>query len=143
MKITKDSHIDHSLTQAQLDHITTRFAGRTAFFIETFELPSSAGTVPCGLYGPSMGDSPVDDAGDLEVHWDFRGDRKWKSRLIAAPTRPTQLVTVIAGPHDAEPCVMYTAFGGPCAPQEPGDPGCRDFAASVDYWLDHALARNV
>jgi hypothetical protein len=160
-----DSHVDHGLTEAQLRYLFDRFADRKGFFLETIELPEQLGTVPCGLYGPNMGDPPI---GEDEITYARRGDRAWESRLVKQPTRPTRLVTVIAGPHD-EPCpqcttsawnmlhrancptccgagilkhdcVLYTAFGGPASPQEPGDPGCKDPVASVAFWHEHALA---
>lgn len=94
-----------------------------------------------------MGDSAI---GEDEVTHARRGDRAWNSRLIDLPPRQQHQVTVIAGPHE-EPCrhcdgsldimmsgrrgpcgtcdhgkvkhacILYTAFGGPLAPQEPGD----------------------
>lgn len=161
----KDSHLDHGLTPAQVEYLLERFAGRDAFFIETIELPPELGTVPCGLYGPTMGDEPVPDAdwrscgycgacqfylsgalcsaktnanGGAYAYW--RGDRKYHSRVVDRPTRPTNKVTVIAGPHDGAPCVLFTAFGGPAAPQEPGDPSCKDVEASRAFWAEHALA---
>ena len=164
----RDSHVDHSLTEAQLHYLLDRFADRGAFFIEAVTLPEDLGTVPCGLYGPSMGDPPI---GEDEVSYARRGDRAWQSRLIARPARPTRQVTVIAGPHEAEcsrcnaaagawnllhcaacpdcggtqkishACILYTAFGGPSAPQEPGDPGCKDPVASAAFWREHALSR--
>lgn len=156
MKIHKESHLDHHLTADQVAHIEARFAERTEpFFIETFELPAEFGTVPCGLYGPTMGDPPVSDA---EATRAKRGTRAWQSRLVDRPARPTRTVTVIAGAHEetcptcggqtaedfvergaapagtqwtcqtcdgsgklAHACILYTAFGGPQAPQEPGD----------------------
>jgi hypothetical protein len=45
-----------------------------------------------------------------------------------------------------EPCVLYTAYGGPQAPREPGDPAIKDFAeqaASEIFWSEHALAFGV
>lgn len=133
-----DSHVDHGLTEAQLDYLLQRFADRGAFFIETITLPLELGTVPCGIYGPLVGDAAVhDDA----VIYARRGDRTWDSRLIDRPAREQRQVTVIAGPHDGHACVLYTAFGGPAAPQEPGDPGCKDPAESAAFWRDHALAR--
>ena len=134
----RDSHVDHGLTDAQLSYLLHRFAERAAFFVETVELPQQLGTVPCGLWGPAMGDPPVDDA---EVRVEARGSRSWKSRLVDRPTRPTRTVTVVAGPHDGHACVLYTAFGGPATPQEPGDTGCKDAAASAIFWREHALAR--
>lgn len=163
----KESHLDHGLSGAQVDYIMERFADRQSFFIETLTLPRELGTIPCGLYGPEMGDSPI---GDSEVTYEPRGSRAWNSRLIDLPTRQQHQVTVIAGPHE-EPCwhcdgsggigewkaripcgtcdhgkvkhacILYTAFGGPLAPQEPGDPGCKDPEASAAFWREHALSK--
>ena len=133
-----DSHVDHHLTADQLGYLLDRFADRDAFFLETIELPEQLGTVPCGLWGPIMGDPPVDE---VEVCHAQRGTRAWTSRLVDRPPRPTRKVTVIAGPHDGSACVLYTAFGGPASPQEPGDPGCKDPGASATFWREHALAQ--
>lgn len=134
----KDSHVDHGLTEGQLRYLLDRFADRTSFFIETIELPEDLGSVPCGLYGPIMGDPPIAEA---DVHHERRGARAWTSRLVERPSRPTRKVTMIAGPHEEHACILYTAFGGPLAPQEPGDPGCKDPAASAAFWREHALAK--
>lgn len=120
MKKLADSHLDHSLDDKQIEHIFERFANRTAFFIETFELPEELGTVPCGLHGPLMDDPPV-----LDARLGMRGTRTYPSRLVQRPTRQTRKVTVIAGPHDGYDCVLYTAFGGPLTPKEPGETGAR------------------
>jgi hypothetical protein len=140
MQIHADSHLDHSLTPAQIAHVCALFADRTAFFRETIELPVDLGTVPCGLYGPLVGDAPV---GDADVTLAPRGARPYPSRLVALPPRPSRLVTVVAGPHDGHACVAYTMFGGPLAPQEPGDPTCRDVPASTAFWGEHGLAAEV
>lgn len=162
----RDSHVDHGLTEAQLRYLLARFADRETFFLETIELPEDLGTLPCGLYGPLMDDAPI---ADDEVTLAHRGNRAWSSRLVDRPTRPTRLCTVIAGPHEEacsrcdgsggigewkaripcsctggkikHPCVLYTAFGGPATPQEPGDPSCKDPAASAAFWREHALAK--
>jgi len=155
-----DSHLDHALTEAQIAHLMKMFADRTAFFLEPLELPPELGTVPCGLYGPTMGDAAIADA---EVTLAPRPPRTWDSRLVDRPARQVRQVTVIAGPHEEEcdpahhwpkqcvlcdgtgkvkhACVLYTAFGGPSAPQELGDPGCKDPEASTAFWRVHALAR--
>ena len=139
MKIVKESHVDHGLSQAQVDWLVTRFADRKAFFIESVELPAELGTVPCGLYGPKMGDVAV---GEGEVVYQRRGVRENESRMVKRPARPTSTVTVIAGPHEDLSCILYTAFGGPLTPKEPGDlsvtPSERD--ESVAFWAVHALA---
>jgi hypothetical protein len=184
----KDSHLDHALTEAQVAYILERFADKDAFFIETFELPEHLGTAPCGLYGPSTGDAPVPDAdwhscgqcgaehfylsgalcsnktnanGGAYTKW--RGDRKYFSRVVDRPTRPTRTVTVIGGGHDERveegtpgavkkyladatpvwviphPCILYTAFGGPLAPKEPGDLQAQVNAVKADTQMDDLL----
>ena len=132
-----ESHVDHGLTEAQLQYLLGRFADRSGFFIETITLPRELGAVPCGLYGPIMGDPAIRED---EVTYERRGTRAWNSRLIDLLPRQQHEVTVIAGPHE-ETCILYTAFGGPAAPQEPGDPGCKDPAASAVFWREHALAK--
>ena len=163
----RDSHVDHGLTEVQLRYLLDRFADRSSFFLETITLPPDLGTVPCGLYGPIVGDPPISDG---EILLGKRGDRAWDSRLIDLPARQQHEVTVIAGPHE-EPCwhcdgsggigswkaripcetcdhgkikhacIVFTMFGGPAAPQEPGDPACKDLAKSTTFWREHALAR--
>jgi hypothetical protein len=165
LTLHKDSHIDHGLTQPQIDFLISRFADRNGFFIETVELPESLGTVPCGLYGPLMGDPEIQDrvcegcgvcspctwfnSGALchnpilvrgQAYKRVRGNRAYLSRVIDAPMRQVRTVTVIAGEHDGSACVLYTAFGGPLTPQEPGDPTCKDPAKSKEFWSKHALA---
>lgn len=144
MKIHKDSHLDHNLTDAQKEYLLARFADRSAFFIESVELPRELGTVPCGLHGPLVGDPPVSDAECVRAP---RGARSYPSRLCDRPARPSRIVTVIAGPHAGEPCVVFTMFGGPLAPQEPGElraaptPDEAKIAASEAFWREHALSR--
>ena len=169
----QDSHVDHGLSEGQLRYLLDRFADRNSFFLETIEFPDQLGMVPCGLWGPIMGDPPIDEA---EVRHAQRGTRAWTSRLVDQPLRPTRKVTVIAGPHEEtcsicrgggrvpgtgpgfgashpcpedrceggkikHACILYTAFGGPASPQEPGDPGCKDPVVSAAFWRDHALSR--
>jgi hypothetical protein len=169
----RDSHVDHGLSEAQIRYLLERFADRSAFFIETITLPIEMGTVPCGLYGPLMGDSAINDDA---VTCAARGTRHWTSRLTDLPARQQHEVTVVAGPHEEEcptcrgsgrvlepdpgfefsapcpderckggkirhACVLYTAYGGPVAPQEPGDPGCKDVETSTAFWRQHALAK--
>jgi hypothetical protein len=143
MKKHADSHLDHNLTDEQVDFLLQKFAGRSAFFIETVELPEELGTVPCGLHGPLMGDEPIPAA---EVTLAKRGNRSWGSRVCNRVPRQVRQVSVIAGPHTGEDgvehaCVLYTAFGGPVAPQEAADPECRNTAESMRFWGQHALSR--
>ncbi len=138
MDIHPDSHLDHGLAGA-VEHILTRFAARAAAFIETFDLPDEHPAVECGLYGPAVGDPPVDEA---DVEYAVRGSRPGASRMVRRPLRTTRTVTVIAGPHDGLPCVLYTAHGGPAAPREPWDPSLTEAgrAEAVAFWAQHALA---
>ncbi len=139
MKLHADSHLDHSLPKAVVDHLLEKFADRSAFFIETVTLPPELGEVPNGLYGPEAGDDPVLEQ---DVFYAARGERKYTSRLIRKPVRSTRKVTVIAGPHDGQSCVLYTAFGGPQTPREPGDPELpgEKRAEAEQFWSQHALS---
>ena len=138
MKVIQLSHLDHGLTQAHIDYILERFKDRAAFFIETIELPAHLAAVPGALYGPIAGDPPIPDS---SVRYVNRGARTWPSRIMTGmKSRPTRVVTVVAGPHDGEPCVLYTCYGGKAAPQEPADPNCKDPAGAAWFWAQHALA---
>jgi len=94
-----ESHVDHGLTDKQVDFLLEKFAGRSEFFIETVELPEELGTVPCGIHGPIMGDEPV---AEDDVHYEERNDRPYKSRLITREPRQVCQVSVIAGPHEED-----------------------------------------
>lgn len=165
MILHPDSHLDHGLTPEQVEYVRQHYAGRSGFFIDTFELPEELGSVECGLYGPAVGDDPVHKQA---VEYLRRGSRTYVSRvLIGGRTRPTQTVTVVAGPHDVVcpecsglaatatmcsacygtgldriPCILYTAFGGPLAPKEVNDPNLTDDerVESIKFWGVHALA---
>lgn len=139
LTIHADSHIDHGLTKAQVAWLLARHADKVAFFIETVRLPADLGTAPCGIHGPVMGNEPVPES---EVHYAVRGGRPNESRMCNRPVQQTSFVTVIAGPHDDQPCILFTAYGGPCAPREPGDPNLpeEEREASVAFWAEHALS---
>jgi len=137
IKVIAESHVDHGIAKPALQWLLDRFADRDGFFIETVELPEELGMVPCGLHGPLMGDEPIAES---EVTYKARGERGYPSRLADRPARQVRTVTVIAGPDGDEPCVLYTAFGGPLTPQEPGDPSCKDLKESQQFWSTHALS---
>lgn len=137
------SHLDHGLSNEQVAYIFRRFAGRAEFFKETIRLPDELGTVPSALYGPAAGDPPV---ASVEVVHRPRAGRATPSRIVPGrPVRPSQLVTVIAGPSGGHACVLYTAHGGPLAPKEPDDPTLTDAERpeSIAFWAEHALAELV
>jgi hypothetical protein len=140
LEIHPDSHLDHGITPAVVAWLLDRYKDRDGFFAETVGIPADASSLTCGLYGPAMGDEPVPEA---NVRYEVRGSRQWASRCVACPQRPTRYLTVIAGPHDGKPCVLYTAHGGPMAPREVGDTSLTDGAErdkSRAFWAEHALA---
>ena len=111
-----ESHLDHGLTEAQVEFILKIKVPVGEVTVKTVELPEELGTVQCGLYGPKMGDEPIDED---DVTYAVRGSRKGESRLVSLPARPTRMVTYVAGAHDGQEGVLFTAFGGPSAPREP------------------------
>lgn len=137
--ITSDSHTDHGLNEEHLDFLRKHFKRRNEFFIESCELPENLPALSCGLYGPIMGDVSVPE--DVVV-WETRGDRGYTSRMVDFPKRPTRIVTVIAGPHGDEPCILFTAYGGPLAPKGPNDPSrsSSEIEESEVFWAEHALS---
>lgn len=139
MKITNESHLDHGLTEAHIAWLLKLFSGRDAFFIETINVPLDLPSLPCALHGPTLGDMPIPDS---ECSYAVRGDRPGKSRMCARVMRQTRKLTVIAGPHGDDPCILYTAFGGPSTPREPFDPSLDDAGRSESegFWSEHALS---
>ena len=138
--ITKDSHMDHGLSSEIISYILEKFGRKEGFFIETITLPRKLGEVPCGLYGPIMGDPPVPLD---EVRMVKRPKRSGPTPMIDLPPRPTRKLTVIAGPHEEFDTLLFTAFGGPLAPREPHDPDITDEEereASAEFWSMHALS---
>lgn len=139
LTITKDSHLDHGLSLEHVQWLLERFGDRDAFFIETVELPEGLTGLSCGLHGPLMGDDPIEED---EVAYECRGDRSEPSRTCPRPARTSSQVTVIAGPHGDLSCLLYTVYGGPCAPREPADPSLspEDREDSIAFWREHALS---
>jgi hypothetical protein len=130
-----ESHVDHCLTEAQLEHVLRQEAPAGRVHAQTVELPIELGTVRCALYGPIMGDAPVEENSD--VFYQRRGERKGESRMVVQPLRDVRTVTIVTGPHDGHECVLFTAYGGPEAPRERFDD---DSDASAEFWRVHALA---
>lgn len=134
------SHLDHALSTEHIAFMLALFSDRHGFFLETVTLPSELSSLESALYGPLEGDAPVSEA---NVSYTVRAGRKCASRVVALPPRPTRLLTVIAGPCIGRPCVLYTAYGGPLAPREPGDLTLADWEsvqAARSFWAEHALA---
>ncbi len=138
MKIIAESHTDH-VSPEVLEFIKERFKDEDAQLrIETVVLPSHL-KATCGLYGPVMGDSPIEET---EVFYATRPDRDWTSRLVNRPSRDTDKITVIYGHYAPHGCCLFTVYGGPLAPMEPGDPRVTDTVRKQceDFWKQHALS---
>ena len=139
--VVGESHLDHGLTPAHVDWVLRRCADRTSFFIESFELPVELAGLSSAIYGPIAGDPPVDEA---DVVYAVRGERSGTSRLVRLPARTSRVVTIVGGPGDDGSMVLYTSYGGPAAPREPGDPSiagnAEALAESRAFWAQHALA---
>lgn len=139
----KIHHADHNITPEQLDYIQNHPAfephSKGAFVKTVIEMPSSLGTLPCALYGPSVGDDPVTRD---QVHYQRRGDRDKKSRMIDAPCRPTHKV-VVMGLVGEIAFTMYGTRGSGPSPREPWDKGLKteeELQESKDFWAVHALS---
>lgn len=138
MILHSDSHTDH-VPQVVLDYVFEKYKDRSGFFIETRELPADLPTLINPLYGPVCGDPPV---AENEVFYKARSGRSNLSRMVCRPRRVTRLCTVIAGPYQGQPCVLYTVFGGPASPKEPTDRELKpeEREGSHTFWEQHALA---
>lgn len=49
-------------------------------------------------------------------------------------------MTVIAGPHGNDKCLLYTVFGGKITPKEVNDPTVDNVLESTEFWQLHAIA---
>jgi len=163
MSIAKhtESHLDHNLSAKQLAFVlaqdpTDKGDPASPVKVFTVEMPAELGTLPCGLYGPACGDKPIIES---SVQYMVRGNRKGASRLIKphewmgmtgdypvstpAPLRPSNKVTIVAGPHDGHDWVLFTSYGGPEAPREPFEFEAEDTSPpaveSREFWATHAL----
>lgn len=138
LTIHNDSHMDHGVSTDIINYVLELYKDKDAFFLETIDVPAEFGTVPCGLYGPLMGDEEITD--DM-VEMVTRGERPFPSRMIDRPMRQVDKLTVIAGPYEDQACVVYTMFGGPVAPKEPSpDLNEDEMVSSKEFWSKHALS---
>jgi hypothetical protein len=143
VQIGPDSHVDHGISEEQMQHVLRSLGDGTAdvvvgpfgtFFIATVDL-GGLGTAPCALHGPATGEPPVPEE---EVEYAKRGNRPNESRLTSRPpTRSSKVTAIVSGG------VLITAFGGPLAPKEPGDPSLKpgEKAESEAFWSQHALSK--
>lgn len=150
MKIIKESHLDHGLTPAHIDFMMKHWAQyasrcglqeRQAVTPIMVELPAELESLFCGLVGPSTGYPAVSDEND-SVTYLVRKGRKWASRMIDQQPHTTRTLTYIVGQYNGEE-VLFTAYGGPLAPREPGDTSLstmEEITHSRNFWAEHALS---
>lgn len=132
-------HKDHGLEAAHIELAEAHAASATGFFIATLELHSDVAPLSCGLHGPAMGDDPILDG---EIEMVQRSADRPLSRLCGRAPRPSRKMTVIGIGAGAD-SQIFTAYGGPAAPREPGDPDLTEAeaVASASFWSLHALSR--
>ncbi len=162
VSIHKDSHVDHGIDAKVRDYVLKQFRDRTEFFVEVFEYPESYPVYPSlsnwhvthhgvPLYDVDLPSVPCAlhmDVPEDEVHYARREEREWKSRMCKRPVRMVREVTIIAGPHpdDADAgMILFTMYGGPNAPREPGDPSLDGQALEIAkvFWSCAALSDQV
>ena len=148
------AHDDHGLTPAHVALLQTspKIAAfdEGSFVLVVLPLPDGVPSLPCALYGPSVGDDPVRDS---DVMLEVRGDRDGPSRLIDLPHRPARNM-VVCGMKGG---VCFTAYGTGAtepSPMEVWDVERKydagrfgvskeDVQRSREFWAAHALARWV
>lgn len=145
--ILPESHVDH-FAPLSLEDKTTIVATIVKAFkdrplVEGFQLFTVEGPfpLPCELVGPVMGQEPVSES---LVRYEARNGRSWPSRLVRREPVLTTLLTIVVGPHNGHPHVLYTAYPGPPAPREPQDPSLKgkELEESQTFWATHALTSN-
>lgn len=129
------SHMDHAMTAGAHLAVLSAIAEVEGFRILQLTVTEEQ---PCKLHGPIVGEPPVSAT---EAFSERRGARPWESRMCRRPDGMTHTVTVIVGPHEGA-TILYTAYPGPLAPREPGDPALTEpgvRAGSEAFWAEHAL----
>lgn len=131
-------HADHGVSAETIAWALSTINPQ-GFFLRTLELPVAHPDLMNALYGPLAGDAPVSEE---SVHYAKRSEDRPASRMVSAPKRPTRLLTII-GIAQGDDVKVFTAYGGPCAEREPGDPTLgteEEKVAAATFWAQHALA---
>jgi len=137
---THVAHDDHGLSEEQTAYIQNfpplLDRAPESFILEVVTLPENLGSVPCGLYGPSAGDEPVNED---DVFYEQRGNRRGPSRLVRRPNREARNLVVI-GLRGGACFTMYGTRAGSSSPREPWDAReTKEYADCVAFWKEHAL----
>lgn len=152
MKLIIDprSHMDHGLSTGHLlliaEGLKQKEEGKLT--ILQLDIPKHLPKLPCKLRGPIVGMEPI---GEGVVEWCQRGAREVLSRMVRhdvleskmaeyynpESVQTSAVLTAVIGPDGT----LFTAYGGPLAPREPGDPSIseEDRLESAKFWSEHAL----
>lgn len=141
IEVVPTSHVDH-LPPEVLAALLAEVEGEDTVTIAEWTVPAHLPEVKCALYGPTAGDAPVTDD---EAFMAARPGRLHRSRLVNRPVRMTRRVTVVSGPYDGHPCVLYSAYGGPPGTVEVEEAERHNLmpaamAGAKAFWAVHALA---
>jgi len=148
IKVQPDSHVHGGMAENldwALSHLRSPESAPISSWVKqgpAYVITLRGAPVPAdsGLYGPASGDPPVEER---DVVYANRPPREYPSRIIPGkPLRSTDRVTVVCGPSEEHPCVLYTIYGGPEACQEVNDPRVRDLEAARRFWSEHALTED-
>lgn len=128
-------HADHNIPRLAVAWAVAQMQGE-GVQVGTFRTPGK--NHPCGLHGPAMGDAPIPEA---EVILRQRTEDRPPSRLVKRPLRFVPEFTVVAL-IKGESRTVFTVYGGPEAPREPGDPSMspEQEAEARAFWAQHALS---
>jgi hypothetical protein len=118
LKVTGVSHLDHGLSSDHMAWLTAALNERIA----AGEVGRGVSTVTLSIPRSLLGLHTALVQTTEGVRLERRGSREWPSRVVDRPMRWTRQCTAVVGPHEGEEHVLYTAYGGPSAPREPGDP---------------------
>ena len=138
------AHDDHGLDATHLTFIDQALAEWDgSFLLKVLELPDECPSLPCSLYGPSVGDEPVTED---QVTYKKRNNRPGPSRLIDAPSRPARNMVVCGMRVEDGTLMLFTAYGTQAdapSPREWWDSGMKPQEAieAATFWSQHALVK--
>jgi hypothetical protein len=157
------AHDDHDLQPEHLAFIDEALSDWDgSFMVQVLPLPDTCESLPSALYGPSVGDEPIDED---QVTYETRNTRRGPSRLINAPTRLARNLAVIGMRIESGALMLFTAYGTQAdfaSPREWWDLPPLDLtklppteakallyqwygncAAAADFWSQHALVQGA
>lgn len=148
--VTKSSHCDHlpaPILSEVLDKLAKGQSTVKVLIPGALAIAEVSVSTPvlCSLRGPTTDGKTVHES---QAWYSVRGEgRPNVSRMTDLPATESTTVTVVVVGLETFTTESFggnlaTAYGGPLAPQEPGDPylPADKLAESVAFWADHALS---